>query len=86
MIRRGRTRFVVLWGSVALKLAIGKRGSRCNRFEADLYARGNAQRREMLCPVLWCAPAGSVLIARRADRQFTEQEKDCLMVTDGFPE
>jgi hypothetical protein len=40
----------------------------------------------MLCPVLWCAPAGSVLIARRADRQLTEQEKDCLMVTDGFPE
>jgi hypothetical protein len=71
MIRRGRTRFVVLCGSVAFKVAIGERGLRCNQFEANLYKRVNAQRREMLCPVIWCAPAGSVLIARRADRELT---------------
>jgi hypothetical protein len=86
MIRRGRTRFVVLCGSVAFKVAIGERGLRCNQFEANLYKRVNAQRREMLCPVIWCARAGSVLIARRADRELTEQEKDHLIETDGVPD
>jgi hypothetical protein len=86
MIRRGRTRLVVLFGAVAIKIAIGERGLRCNRFEADLYKRVSAERRDMLCPVLWCASAGSVLVARRADREITEQEKLRLMDMDGFPD
>jgi hypothetical protein len=84
VIRRGRTRLVLLFGSVAFKVAIGERGVRCNRFEADLYKRVSAQRREMLCPVLWCSPAGSLLISRRADREITEEEKVDLMDRDAF--
>ena len=86
MIRRGATRAVVLIGRLALKIAIGERGRRCNRFEADLYGRVNSQRREMPCPVIWCSPAGRLLIARRADRELTEEEKVSFMDTDRFPD
>jgi hypothetical protein len=86
MIRKGRTRSVILVGPLALKIGIGERGRRCNRFEADLYRRVNPQRRAMLCPVVWCAPAGTLLVARRADRELTEEEKLRLMDTDAFPD
>jgi hypothetical protein len=85
MVRGGATRLVVLIGPLALKFAVGERGLRCNRFESDLYRRVKAERRAMLCPVLWCSPAGSLLIARRADREITEEEKNRLKSTDGFP-
>jgi hypothetical protein len=77
---------VVLIGPLALKFAIRERGLRCNRFEADLYKRVNAERRKMLCPILWCSPAGIMLVARRADREITEEEKLHLMKTDDFPD
>jgi hypothetical protein len=51
VIRRGTTRTVLVLGPVALKLALGERGRRCNRFEAGLYKRVNPSRRAMLCPV-----------------------------------
>jgi hypothetical protein len=86
VLRKGWTRVVVLFGAVAFKIAIGERGLRCNRFEADLYKRANARRRDMLCPVIWCAPAGIILVARRADREITEQEKADLMDRGAFPD
>jgi hypothetical protein len=72
-------------GPLALKFAIGERGRRCNRYEADLYKRVNPHRRAMLCPVLWCATTGAVLIAPAA-RPLTEAERDHLWETDGFPD
>lgn len=84
-IRRGTTRRVVVCGIVAFKFGIGERGRRCNRFEADMYRRVNEHRRAMLCPVLWCARNGSVLLARAAT-PINESEKDRLMDTDGFPD
>jgi hypothetical protein len=85
VIRRGTTRTVLVLGPVALKLALGERGRRCNRFEAGLYKRVNPSRRAMLCPVLWCTPTGWVLIARAAN-PLTEPERDHLMKTGGFPD
>jgi hypothetical protein len=85
VIRKGTTRAVLVLGPIALKLALGERGRRCNRFEADLYKRVNPRRRAMLCPVLWCALTGQVLMARAA-KPLTELERDHLMETDGFPD
>src|SRR5260370_27874370 len=50
---KGTTRLVLVIGPWALKFARGPRGRRCNRYEADLFRRVNARRREMLCPVRW---------------------------------
>lgn len=75
---------LVLW-PLALKFAIGERGKRCNRYEADLYARVDRRRRSMLCPVLWCEPTGKVLLARAA-RPLTQGECDHLMRIHGFPD
>ena len=85
LVRKGSTRAVVVLGPLALKFARGERGRRCNRFEADLYTRVNARRRAMLCPVLWCTSAGSVLVARTA-QPLTQEEKDRLIETDSFPD
>ncbi len=83
--REGRTRLVLVLGPLALKFARGERGRRCNRFEADLYERASARRRLMLCPVLWCTPAGRVLLMGAAC-PLTHQEHAHLMETDGFPD
>jgi hypothetical protein len=85
LLRKGSTRSVFVLGALALKFALGKRGRRCNRFEADLHERVNVRRRAMLCPVLWCSPAGSLLAARAA-RPLSEKERDHLWETGGFPD
>ena len=85
MIRRGTTRTVVIVGLLALKFGRGERGRRCNRFEADLFKRVNQRRREMLCPVLWRAPFGFLLIVRAAT-PLTEAERNALWANDGFPD
>ena len=85
ILRKGSTRTVLVIGPLALKLGLGERGRRCNRFEACLYRRANARRRAMLCPVLWCNPSGTVL-AMRAARPLSETEKVRLMATRGFPD
>jgi hypothetical protein len=81
----GTTRFVLLLGPVALKCARGERGRRCNRFEADLYKRTSDLRRTMLCPVLWCAESGSVLMMR-AVCALTKREHDHLLDNDALPD
>ena len=72
-------------GPFAFKFARGDRGKRCNRFEAELFQQVNRRRREMLCPVLWCAPSGALLIARAAI-PLTEAERDELWAHNGFPD
>jgi hypothetical protein len=84
-VRKGSTRAVLVLGPLALKFARGERGRRCNRFEAEMYKRVSARRRAMLCPVLWCTPAGNVLLMRTA-RPLTESKRDHLMENDGFPD
>jgi hypothetical protein len=75
--RRGTTRAVCVLGRLAFKFAIGERGRRCNRFEADLYRRSNERRKAMLCPVLWCERAGYLLVARAAC-PLSQNERDHL--------
>ena len=84
-LRKGMTRRVLALPLIALKFARGPTGRRCNRFEADLYARTTARRREMLCPVLWCSSRGLILVARAATT-LTEAEKEHLIANDGFPD
>ena len=85
LFQRGTTRTVMVLGPLAFKLARGERGRRCNRFEIDLYERVNPRRRAMLCPALWCARSGSVLVARAA-RPLTLEERDHLWKIEGFPD
>lgn len=75
---------VVVIGPWAFKIARGKRGRRCNRFEADLYHRVNSQRRAILCPVLWCSPCGALLIMRSAV-PLTQTERDDSLKNRTFP-
>jgi hypothetical protein len=63
----GNTRAVICVGSLAFKLARSARGGRCNQFEAKLYRSSNPKRQELLCPPLWCAPFGVMLVMRRAN-------------------
>jgi len=84
-ISSGTTRRVVVLGPLAIKFAIGPRGRRCNRFEADLYLRTSERRRAMLCPVLWCSRKGVLLFSRAAE-PLTEPEAEHLLEVDGFPD
>jgi hypothetical protein len=85
MSLKGTTRLVLLIGPWALKFARGPRGRRCNRYEADLFRRVDARRREMLCPVRWCADGGWLMVMATA-APLAEAEKEILIDTDGFPD
>jgi|SRR5690242_10073753 len=85
MIRRGTTRLVLVIPPFAFKFGRGVRGKRCNKFEAKLFADVNERRRSMLCPVIWCAQSGRLLIARAAT-PLTIAERDDLMARDAFPD
>lgn len=85
LCRDGRTRLVFMLGPVALKFARGARGRRSNRFENCKYAEASERRRNMLCPIIWCAPWGILLVSRAA-RPLSEEEKDHLLRTAGFPD
>ena len=76
---------VIIIGPWAFKFARGERGRRCNRFEVDLYRRVDAHRQAKLCPVLWCARSGTVLITR-AVVPLTQAERDDLEERDAFPD
>jgi hypothetical protein len=56
-VSSGATRAVLVLGPVVLKFARGERGRRCNLYEAELYRNVSASARDMLCPLLWCAPS-----------------------------
>jgi hypothetical protein len=76
MIQRGTTRTVLSVGPLAFKFGRGEYGARCNRYEAELYARSRSKRhrQSMLCPVLWCSRSGQLLIARRAATPVTPSQ------------
>jgi hypothetical protein len=63
-IRRGTTRLVIVCGVVAVKVARGEVGRRCNLFEAGIWERNrdHPSRGPRLCPVLWCDPEGHALV------------------------
>jgi hypothetical protein len=60
-----------------VKLARNSNGCRCNRFEADLWARTTPARRNMLCPVLMRFPFGLAIITQRA-QPLSEDEAERL--------
>jgi hypothetical protein len=75
--RRGTRRLTVCMGAWAVKLARNSNGCRCNRFEADLWARTTPARRNMLCPVLMRFPFGLAIITQRA-QPLSEDEAERL--------
>jgi hypothetical protein len=83
--RRGTTRLTICIGSWALKVARNAKGRRCNCFEADLYAKTTAARRNMLCPVLARLPFGFGLLMKRA-QPLSEGDHRQLHESDGFPD
>src|SRR5258708_12418919 len=64
--KRGTSRLTICIGPWALKLARNATGRRCNRFEADLWNRTTAARRNMLGPVLARLPFGLAIFMPRA--------------------
>jgi hypothetical protein len=84
-IRQGTRRLTLCIGAWAVKLARNANGRRCNRFEADLWARTTPTRRNMLCPVLACLPFGLAIVMQRA-QPLSEDEARRLRSTRGFPD
>jgi hypothetical protein len=82
---RGTVRRTICIGPWALKVARNATGRCCNRFEADLWVRTTAARRNMLCPVLARLPFGLAVIMQRA-RPLSEDEAERLRNTRGFPD
>jgi hypothetical protein len=81
----GTTRLVLVIGPWAFKLARGARGRRCNSYEANLFQNVNARRSAMLCPVLWCAGSGWLMVMSAAT-PLAEHEKEELLDSNGFPD
>jgi hypothetical protein len=73
MIAFGQSRRVLILHRIALKFPRSKWGARCNVYEAKLYKSTTAWRRKLLCPVIWCAPWGILLVMRTAT-SLTEEE------------
>ena len=82
---RGTVRRTICIGPWALKVARNAAGRRCNRFEADLWARTSARRRAMLCPVLARLAFDLAIVMQRAE-PLSEDEAGHLRATRGFPD
>jgi hypothetical protein len=82
---RGTVRLTICIGIWAFKVARNATGRRCNRFEAELWARTTSARRNMLCPVVGQLPFGLGIIMRRAE-PLSKQEHHRLLDCDGFPD
>lgn len=65
----GSTRRVVVAGSAAVKFAKNVEGLRCNLEEARLWRlyHDHPKRGALLCPVLWQAEDGAVLVMEAAE-------------------
>ena len=72
--KEGTTRKVILHGNEAVKFAKNDDGRKANIREAFLWARYKEHplRSQMLCPVLWHADDGAVLIMKRAEQVSTD--------------
>jgi hypothetical protein len=84
-VSHGTTRVTLCVGRYAIKIAKGPRGSICNEFESALWTRTTETRRKMLCPILATMPFGIAVVMPWA-RPLTENEKNYLIKTDGFPD
>ena len=84
-IRRGTRRLTLCVGAWAVKFARNSNGRRCNRFEADLWARTTPTRRNMLCPVLARLPFGLAIVMQRA-QPLSKDEVERLKAEHGFPD
>ncbi|HEY5379990.1 MAG TPA: hypothetical protein VIJ78_10705 [Pseudolabrys sp.] len=84
-VSRGSTRTTLCLWSYAIKIAKGARGRACNVYERDLWKRTTESRRRMLCPILAVVPFGIAVVMPRA-LPLTEDEKNFLIDTDGFPD
>jgi hypothetical protein len=80
----GTTRLVWCVGRLAFKIARGRLGARCNRYEANYYRDASPECRAKLCPPLWCSPFGVVLVMPRAE-PIAEDELDDLLNTGRIP-
>jgi hypothetical protein len=79
MIRTdGTTRLVWCVGSIAIKIARGRLGARCNLFETSFYRDSGPEMQAKLCPPLWCSDNGAVLVMPRA-QPISEDEFDGLL-------
>jgi hypothetical protein len=67
--RQGSSRHVILHGQFAVKFARNPEGKRANLHELRVWKRyrEDPEKGPLLCPVLWCASDGSVLIMPRAE-------------------
>lgn len=81
----GTTRLVLIVGGYALKIARGKTGRRCNRFEARIWAEATPERRTMLCPVLSCRADGLFLLMPAA-APLSEEDAEQHRQNDTFPD
>jgi hypothetical protein len=81
----GTTRLVLVLGRYALKFARGRKGRFCNLFEAKTWAEATPARRQILCPVVGCAPLGLMLIMPAA-RPLTQEEFDAHDLGDTLPD
>ena len=81
----GTTRWVLLVGSFALKIARNSKGLRANRFEAWTWRHATIARQNMLCPVITVMPGATVIMMCRAE-PVTHAEFQWLWDTDRFPD
>lgn len=86
---RGNWREVILSGPYAVKVPRADRteGGRClNRWEAELWSVWRPKFKwRYLCPVLWAAPDGSVLVMERATQDVTSEEINAIENNDDHP-
>src|SRR3954462_9986847 len=80
----GKTRLVWCIGQIAIKIARGRVGACCNRFEAKYYRNASPEIQAKLCPVLWCSPTGAVLVMPRAE-PIRDDEFDSLFEAGLIP-
>lgn len=88
-MHRGSSREVILSGPYAIKIPRADRheAGRClNRWESETWSVWRPRFEwTCLCPVLWAAADGSVLIMQRAIQDVTEHEIVAIEDTDKHP-
>lgn len=86
---QGNMRQVILSGPYAIKVPRTNRqeGGRClNRWEAEMWSIWRPKFGwTYLCPVVWAAPDGSVLVMQRATQDVTAEEIAAIENNDDHP-
>ena len=88
-VTRGSSRQVILSGSYAIKVPRSDRqnAGRClNRWEAEMWSVWRPRFGwTCLCPVVWAAPDGSVLVMQRATQDVSAEEIAAIENSDDHP-